>query len=115
MISLLSVLLFTSCGSKNSYDEPNVYSIKIGEFKDINSAKDFRIKLNRTIADSARIEKYSDNLYKVLIGRYISSYAAGKNAYRLNANGLIHSYNIMRDRHEILDEFRNVLFVEHIS
>lgn len=111
LISFVSALLLTSCGSRNGLDDSNVYSIKIGEFTDINSAKDFRIKLNRDIADSARIEKYRDNLYKVFLGRYVNSYAAGKNAYRLSSEGLIRSYSIMRDRQEILDEFRNVLFV----
>ncbi len=106
--------MFTACGNpKNGFEDLNTYSIKIGEFPDINNAKDFRIKLDRSIADSARIEKFSDMLYEVLLGKYKNSFGAGKNAYKLSSNGLIRSYSIMKGRHETLDEFRNILFVAH--
>ncbi|MEW5843321.1 MAG: hypothetical protein AB1775_08665 [Bacteroidota bacterium] len=112
LICIAAAFILSSCDrTKSGPEDSDTYSIKIGEFPDINSAKDFRIKLNRNIADSSRIEKFSDELYKVLLGKYKSSFGAAKNAYRLNSNGLIHTYSIMKGRHETLDEFRNVLFV----
>lgn len=111
-VCIVSAFMFISCGNgRNGFGDSDTYSIKIGEFPDINSAKDFRIKLDRSIADSARIEKFSDKLYKVLLGKYKNSFGAGKNAYGLSSKGLIGFYSIMKSRHETLDEFRNVLFV----
>ena len=110
--AVFSNLFFLSCGNnRNGLDDSTTYSINIGEFSNLNSAKDFRIRLNRSIADSARIEKFNDKLYKVLLGKYKSSYGAGKNAYNLNSKSLIGSYFIVKDRIETLDEFRNILFV----
>ena len=115
---LLVSVLFASCDTwhdDNSQSDQYSYYINIGEFSTLNSVKNYRIGLPKELNQKAVIQKISDRSYRLLVGKYISSYDAGKDAYRFYSNGLFRNYSIMKNGREVLDEFRNILFVAYFQ
>jgi hypothetical protein len=113
-LALLSFVLFSSCKDTDddlANSDLTSYYINIGQFSTLNSAKNFRINLDKEITKQAVIQKVGDEFYRVLLGRYSSSYIAGKTAYALRKKKLIDNYSIYKRGKEVLDEFRNILFV----
>jgi dipeptidyl aminopeptidase/acylaminoacyl peptidase len=112
--ALLAFAFLNSCKDADddvTGSDRTSYYISIGQFSTLNSAKNFRINLDMAITKQAIIQKVSDRSYMVLLGKYSSSYEAGKNAYSFYTKQLIEDYSIFKRGREVLDEFRNVLFV----
>ncbi len=108
------LFLFTACkesGDGTPASDQNFYYINIGEFPTLNAVKNYRTGLSKEINDHANIQKISDHAYRLLVGKYGTSFQAGKEAYNYFSKNLIRDYSILKAGKNVLDEFRNILFV----
>jgi len=87
------------------------YSISLGTFKNYEDASNFRFTLDNDIRAKISFELVSSKKYKVLYGKYLTSFEAGKSAYNLFTKNKIRQYEIVLDGQTILDEFVNVPFI----
>lgn len=113
-LSFILILLISSCSfdKKEMENKSNYhYSISLGTFKNYEDASNFRFTLDNDIRAKISFELVSSKKYKVLYGKYLTSFEAGKSAYNLFIKNKIRQYEIVLDGQTVLDEFVNVPFI----
>ena len=108
------ILILNECTISDHDDELRakiIYSISLGEFKNLGEAVKLKPTLESKLNSSLRIEKTVKNKYQLLFGDFNSSYDAGETAFDLYSNSLITNYKIVRNGKPAEDVFTNVLFV----
>ncbi|MEW6654034.1 MAG: hypothetical protein AB1394_11285, partial [Bacteroidota bacterium] len=111
----LFISLFVS-GCKPAVDELqrdklNPYSVLLGNFKTYEQALKFKVNLSDSIRAHSRLESTAKKSYKLLYGKYSTSYDAGEKGFDLFLQKRIKNYEISRNGQRVLDEFVNVPFI----
>jgi hypothetical protein len=111
---VLLILCLSSCDGKISqknYAKLHPYSILLEKYDDLNQAIKFISDAGEELKKIAHIEQIEGEGYQVLVGQYANSLDAGEFAFDLVIKGIIKKFRIVHDKHEVLDEFNNVLFI----
>jgi hypothetical protein len=111
---VLLILCLSSCDGKISqknYAKLHPYSILLEKYDDLNQAIKFISDAGEELKKIAHIEQIEGKGYQVLVGQYANSLDAGEFAFNLVIKGIIKKFRIVHDKHEVLDEFNNVLFI----
>ena len=111
---VLLILCLSSCDGKISqknYAKLHPYSILLEKYDNLNQANKFISDAGEELKKIAYVEQIEGGRYEVLVGQYSNSLDAGEFAYNLVIKGIIKKFIIVHDKHEVLDEFNNVLFI----
>lgn len=112
----LSLILVSLSGCYNTVDElqkdkQNPYAISLGNFKTYELALKFKMKLGDSVRAHLRLESVAQKSYKLLYGKYPTSFDAGEKGFELYLKKQINNYEINRNGQRVLDEFVNVPFI----
>lgn len=114
LFAVLSFGVLISCSKPNpEVVEAKLYSILLGEFSKYENAEEFKSKLSDDISKQIRIDKVDSKKFQVSLGRFSSSFDAGREAFKLYEDALIKQYTITKNGNETVDEFGEVLFVSN--
>jgi hypothetical protein len=111
---VLLILCLSSCDGKISqknYAKLHPYSILLEKYDNLNQAIKFITDAGEELKKIAHVELIESEGYQVLVGQYSNSLDAGEFAFNLVKKGIIKKFLIVHDKHEVLDEFNNVLFI----
>lgn len=126
VICFLSALFIISCNDvqnketnnllKEYIDKKPAYLIKTGNFTSREKAVSAAVFLRKIVGCNIYIQKKSQNKdslsnYVIELGKFKSSFAAGKQAYTLLNRGFIKDYQIIRNKVNVFDNFADILFV----
>ncbi|MBX3008730.1 MAG: hypothetical protein KF816_11975 [Melioribacteraceae bacterium] len=115
LYSIFLIILTVSCAKnvnvKKKGERVKEYSISLFEFGTLLETRNMKDQLSGIIMDGLVIQKVNENKYRLLLGEYETSYAAGKKAFNLFKNQIINKFDIVHNRRIITDSYNNVLYI----
>ncbi|KAF0152975.1 MAG: hypothetical protein FD143_652 [Ignavibacteria bacterium] len=114
LLTFIIILSVSGCKQKDDElqkDKQNPYSVSLGNFNTYEHALKFKTKLSDSVRAHSRLESTAKKSYKILYGKYSTSYDAGEKGFELFLQKYIMDYEINRNGQRVLDEFINVPFI----